>query len=213
MGDARNGLKEKQHMQEMINAGGPMVWVILAAGVLAATVFVERLFHLHRAQIKSDDFLKGIYNILNRGNIVEAVSICEDTPGPVADVVRAAILNHDAAVPEMEKAVQEAGLLEIPRLERNISTLATVAQLAPLLGLLGTVLGLMQNLLVIQQKAPLVQPGDLAGGLWQALISTAAGLTLAIPAHAAYNLLVSRVESILLDMERASVEIIAYLSE
>ncbi|MGD9873543.1 MAG: MotA/TolQ/ExbB proton channel family protein [Kiritimatiellia bacterium] len=200
-------------MLNMINAGGPMIWVILAAGILAVWIFVERLFHLHRAQIKTDDFLKGIYNILNRGNIVEAVSICEDTPGPVADVVRAAILNYDTPVSEMEKAVQEAGLLEIPRLERNIITLGTVAQIAPLLGLLGTILGLMQNLLVMQQQSPLVQPGDLAGGLWQALISTAAGLTLAIPAHAAYNLLMGRVESILLDMEKASVDIISFLSK
>lgn len=200
-------------MLNMINAGGPMIWVILAAGILAVWIFAERLFHLHRAQIKSDDFLKGIYNILNRGNIVEAVSICEDTPGPVADVVRAAILNYDSPVEEMEKAVQEAGLLEIPRLERNLNTLGTIAQIAPLLGLLGTVLGLMQNLLVMQQQSPLVQPGDLVGGVWQALISTAAGLVLAIPAHAAYNLLAGRVESILLDMEKASVEIIAYLSK
>lgn len=199
-------------MLTWIIKGGPMMWIILACGVVGTAVFLAKLYELHRAQIRPGDFLKGLYNILNRNNIVEAVSICEETPGPVASVVRAAILHHDEERPVIQRAVEEAGLAEIPRLERNLTVIATIAQISPLLGLLGTVLGMIQVVMVIEQKAPLVQSGDLMNGLWQALLATAAGLLVSIPAYAGYNFLVSRVESILLDMERAAVEILAFLA-
>jgi biopolymer transport protein ExbB len=199
-------------MTQLIAKGGPMMWLILVCSVLAASIFFKKLFDLHRAQINWDGFLKGLYNILNKKNIVEAVSICDETPGPVASIVRAAILHHDEDADSIRRAIDEAGLSEIPRLERHLGMLATLAQIAPLLGLLGTVLGMMQVMLAIQEKAPLVHAGDLMGGLWQALISTAAGLVVAIPAYAGYNLLVGRVESIVLDMEKAAAEVLAYLT-
>ncbi|MBN1267978.1 MAG: MotA/TolQ/ExbB proton channel family protein [Kiritimatiellae bacterium] len=199
-------------MFELMQKGGPVMWLHLAASLIAAAVFLERLFHLHRAQIKADDFLKGIYNILKRRNIVEAVSICEETPGPVAHIVRAAVLHHDEPMEDVALAVEEAGLSEIPRLERRLSLLATIAQVAPLIGLLGTVLGMMQVLVVLQQQAPLVHQGDLSAGLLQALLSTAAGLAIAIPAYVGYNFLLGRVEAIVLDMERTSVEILAFMA-
>lgn len=199
-------------MLELIHKGGPVMWLIFAASFLGVAVFLAKLYDLHRAQIRSSDFLKGIYNILNRHNIVEAVSICEETPGPVAGIVRAAILRHDEERPVIAQAIEEAGLAEVPRLERNLTVLATLAQITPLLGLLGTVLGMIQVLRIIEQKAPLVHAGDVLGGLWQALLTAAAGLAVAIPAYAGYNLLVSRVESIVLDMERAAVDILAYLT-
>jgi biopolymer transport protein ExbB len=199
-------------MFELMQKGGPMMWLILAASFVGAVVFLKKLLDLHRAQIRVGDFLKGIFNILNRKNIVEAVSICEETPGPVASIVRAAVLHHDEPPEGIRRAIEEAGLAEIPRLERHINLLATLAQVAPLMGLLGTVLGMMRALLVFTQKAPLVQSGDLMGGMWQALIATAAGLAVAIPAYAGYNFLVSRVEAIVLDMEAASAEILAFLT-
>jgi len=199
-------------MLTLIQKGGPMMWLILAGSIVAAVVFLKKLFDLHRAQIKWADFLKGIYNILSRRNVVEAVSICEETPGPVANIVRAAILHHDEDKGSIQRAIEEAGLSEIPRLERHLTVLATLAQVMPMMGLLGTVLGMMQVLLTIQEKSPLVHSGDLMGGMWQALISTAASLAVAIPIYAGYNLLVGRVESIVLDMERASVDILAFLS-
>jgi biopolymer transport protein ExbB len=196
----------------LIQKGGPMMWLILAVSIVAAVLFLKKLFDLHRAQIKWIDFLKGIYNILGRRNVVEAVSICEETPGPVASIVRAAVLHHDEDKESIQRAIEEAGLAEIPRLEKNLTMLATLAQITPMMGLLGTVLGMMQVLLAVQEKSPLVHSGDLMGGLWQALISTAASLAVAIPIYAGYNLLVGRVESIVLDMERASVEILAFLT-
>ncbi len=199
-------------MWMLLQKGGLMTWFILATSVVAGIMFFAKLIDLHRAQIKWRDFLQGIYNILNRQNIVEAVSICDETPGPVASIVRAAVLHHDEDRESIHRAIEETGLAEIPRLERHLTFLATFAQITPLLGLLGTVLGLMQALLMIQQKAPLVQSGDLMAGLWQALISTAAGIAVAIPIYAGYNLLVSRIESIVLDMENASGEILAFLT-
>lgn len=199
-------------MFELMHRGGPMTWLILACGVVAGAVFLKKLFDLHRAQIKWEVFLKGIHNILGRQNIVEAVSICDETPGPVARLVREAILHHDEGQDNIRRAVEQAGLAEIPRLERFVPVLATLAQIVPMMGLLGTVLGMMQVLLAIQQKAPLVHSGDLMSGLWQALIATAAGLAVAIPTYAGYNVLVHRVESIVLDMERAAAEMLSYLS-
>lgn len=199
-------------MLEIMQNGGPIMWLILSCSVLVAILFLERLFHLHRAQIGSRDFLEGIFNIMRRGNVVEAVSICEETPGPEAHVIRAAILRHDEGEDMIRKAIREAGAAEIPRLERNLNLLATLAQVTPLLGLLGTVLGMVQTLMLIEQRAPLVHAGDLAGGLWQALLSTAFGLAVAIPAYAGHNFLVGRVESIVQDMERTSAEILLFLA-
>ena len=199
-------------MWAWINLGGVVLWVILVCGAVGAAFFLAKVYELHRAQIKSGDFLKGLHNILHRNNIVEAVSICEETPGPVASVVRAAILHHDEDRSAIQLAIEEAGLAEIPRLERSVTLVATVAQICPLLGLLGTVLGMIQMVMAIERNAPLVQLGDLMGGLWQALLATAAGLAVAIPAYAGYNFLVSRIESIVLDMERASMEILAFFS-
>ncbi len=199
-------------MFELMQKGGPIMWIIMAASVTAMAVFLERLFHLHRAQINSDDFMEGIYNVLKRRNVVEAVSICEETPGPVAHIVRAAILKQDNRPDELQRTIQEAGLSEVPRLERNLPVLATIAQIAPLVGLLGTILGMINIFIVFQENAPLIHAGDVAGGMWEALISTGAGLAVAIPVYVAYNFLVSRVESIMLDMERAAVDIFGFLT-
>ena len=200
-------------MMDVMLAGGPVMMVLLVISLMAAYIFFKRLLELHRAQIKSGDFLKGVFNILSRGNTVEAVSICEETPGPVAQMVRAAILEREKDRLSVLRAMEEAGLAEIPRLEKNLGMLLTLAQAAPLCGLLGTVLGMIQAFSAMQAKAPLIHAGDLGDGMWQALITTAAGLVIGIPTHAGYNFLVSRVESIVLDMERAFGEVLSFLSQ
>lgn len=199
-------------MLTLIQQGGPITWLLLAAGAVAMFVFLERFFHVHRAKIKTDDFLKGVCNILRRGNVAEAISICDDTPGPVAYIVRAAILHRDQGREALAQAIDDAALTEIARLERLFGVLATIAQIAPLLGVLGTVVGMIQAVLAIQQKAPLVQIGDLAAGLWPALLTTAVGLVVAMLSYIAYNLLVSKVDTIVLDMERSANEILSFLT-
>ena len=190
----------------LLSNGGPVLWVILLTSAVAIVVFVERFLHCHRAQINSTEFLNGVRTVLKRNNVVEALSICDATPGPVARLVKTAILNRENGRDRVREALEEAGLAEVPRLEEKLSLLATIAQLAPLLGLLGTVLGFIQTFMAMQQQGLHAHIGQLSTGVWQALICAAAGLAVAIPAHAAYNYLVSRVNSIVLDMERASTE-------
>src|SRR6267143_5636015 len=193
--------------------GGVMLWLILLTSAVAVAVFIERFLHFHRAQINSMEFLNGVRTVLKRDNVVEALTICDATPGPVARLVKTAILNRDEGRERVREALEEAGLAEVPRLEEKLNLLATIAQIAPLLGLLGTVLGFIQTFYLMQDKGFNAHVGDLSAGVWQALICAAAGLAVAIPAHAAYNYLVSRVNSIVLDMERAATDIVNIVTE
>jgi biopolymer transport protein ExbB len=197
---------------DLLRQGGGIVWVIIGCGVFAFGVFVERALHLHRARIKSEDFLKGIVNILKRNNISEALTICEETPGPVAYVVKTAILNRKAPKEDIREALENASLSEISRMERRLVVIVTVAQIAPLLGLLGTVLGMIEFVMVMQSQGTLIQSADVMSGLMKALVATATGLTVAIPCYAAFNLLVVKIDRIVLDMERAASEIVAYIT-
>lgn len=198
--------------QEILRQAGPLVLVILGCGILAFGVFIERSLHLHRARIRSDDFMKGIFNILRRGNMPEALAICEETPGPVAYLVKTAILHRHDTSETLRNTLADVRISEISRMERRLVVVATVAQIAPLLGLLGTVIGMANSVMVLQRQAPLVQTIDLLDGLFAALVTTAAGLMVAIPSYVAFNLLVLRIDRIVLDMDRAASETIAFLS-
>ena len=190
-----------------------MIWLILIAAATAFVVFVERALFCHRSQINSAEFLNGVRTVLKRDNVVEAVSICDATPGPVARIVKTAILNRDKGRERVREAVEEAGLVEVPQLEEHLNLLATIAQIAPLMGLLGTILGFIDVFRQLQVGRPLREHPGLSGGIWQALICAAAGIAVAIPAHAGYNYLVSRVNKIVLDMERAAGEIVNIVTE
>ena len=200
-------------LPEMMSKGGPVLWLLLLVSAVGVAVFIERFLHCHRAQINSTEFLNGVRTVLKRNNVVEALSICDATPGPVARLVKTAILNRDQGRERVREALEEAGSAEVPRLEEKLNLLATIAQLAPLIGLLGTVLGFIQTFGGMQ-KGDLYTPiGQLSDGVCRAMVCTAAGLAVAIPAHAAYNYLVQRVNSIVLDMERASTEIVQIVTE
>src|SRR2546428_9407531 len=196
-----------------LSQGGLTIWVILLASAAAVVVFVERVLHYHRAQINSMEFLNGVRNVLKRDNVVEALAICEATAGPVARLVKVAILNRDKGRDGVREALEETGLIEVPPLEAKLNLLATIAQIAPLMGLLGTVLGFIQVFTTLQTKTTVPTMQDLSGGVWQALICTAMGLAVAIPCYAGYNYLVSRVNAIVLDMERAATEISNILAD
>jgi biopolymer transport protein ExbB len=197
----------------LLSYGGSMLWLILISSAVAVAVFIERFLYCHRAQINSTEFLNGVRTVLKRDNVVEALSICDATPGPVARLVKTAIVNRDHGRERIREALEETGLTEVPRLEEKLSLLATIAQIAPLLGLLGTVLGFIDTFSLMQSNGLYAQAGDLSSGVWKALVCTAAGLAVAIPAHAGYNYLVSRVNSIVLDMERAATEIVNFVTE
>src|SRR6266536_3808575 len=152
----------------LLSNGGPMLWVILVTGAVGIVTFIERYLHCHRAQINSTEFLNGVRNVLKRDNVVEALSICDATFGPVARLVKTAILNRDHGRERVREALEEAGLAEVPRLEEKLNLLATIAQLAPLLGLLGTVLGFMDTFSLMKDAGMHAHVGQLASGIWQA---------------------------------------------
>lgn len=201
-----------ENLTSLMSKGGPVMWIILICSLISTFIIVERLLFFHRSQINIGDFIQGILNNLRKNNVAEAVSICDDTPGPTARVLRAAILRGEEDAQFIEKAVEESYLEEIPKLESNLNLLVTVAHITPLLGLLGTVVGMIGAFQTIEEGGTSIIVTALSGDIWKALITSAAGLTVAIPSYAFYNLLVTKVESFVNEMEAASSEIIFFLS-
>lgn len=191
--------------------GGPVMWLLVVLGLAALVVFVERALFLHRGQIRSTEFFNGIKNLLQKDRLMEALTLCEETPGPVAKLVKAGLRHAGDDEPAMRFAVQEAALAELPVLERRISALAAIAQIAPLFGLLGTLLGMIKTFWLFNQGGNYATPAVLAGGMWEALLTAAAGLAVAIPAHLGRHFLTGRVRSLVQDMEWVGNELMRYL--
>ncbi len=187
------------------------MWVILALSVLGLAVFLERLVFLHRVQIRVGEFLRGLANLVREDRFDEARRQCLSTPGPAARVALSAVLAREAPREELRDIVQEAGQLEVPRLERHMLLLHLVAYAAPLLGLLGTVLGLLEAFYLVSSQGGYATVADLSGAVYQSLISAAAGLAVAISALAAVTYLSSRVKDLLHDMERTGIEMVSLL--
>src|SRR3989338_10249383 len=203
-------------MWDMIQKGGPVMWPIILCSILAFAILLERLYNLNRAKIDTVDFMNRIGATLKRNKIMEAIEMCNNTPGPIAQIMKAGILKHDRQRQEVREAIEDAGVHEVPRLEKNLSALATIAHISPLLGLLGTVTGMVRCFQTIQAKSMSlhpVSPGDLAGGIWEALLTTVAGLIVAIPTFVAYNYLVNRIDNFVLEMEKAATELVNFLTE
>jgi biopolymer transport protein ExbB len=195
----------------LLTRGGPVIWVLLLLGALALVLFIERLLYLHRSQIRSTEFLNGIKNILAQRRMVEAVTVCEEAPGPVAAVVKAALLHAGEDEVRMRYAVQDAAIVELPALERRLGALAAIAQVAPMVGLLGTVLGMATTFREFMEGGQYATAQALSLGMWQGLITAGTALALAIPAHLAHHLLSGRVRAIVRDVEWAGNEIMRYL--
>jgi biopolymer transport protein ExbB len=159
------------------------------------------------------EFLKGLSNLIRRRNFAEALHESAGTPGPVARVIHAAIIRHDAPRAELRDIVQEAAQLEVPKLERFLPVLATIAFLAPLLGLLGTVAGMIDAFATIASSSGYATVTELSSGVYKSLLTAAAGLVVATPTFVAYSYLSSRVNNMLHDMERAGIEIVHMLTE
>jgi biopolymer transport protein ExbB len=187
-----------------------MMWVLLLLGLLGVMLFIERTLYLHRGQIRAKAFVEGLKNILAKRRLVEALTVCEETPGPVAAVVKAALLHAGDAADPMRFHVQEAALVELPAIERRLNSIAAIAQVAPLVGLLGTIMGMVTTFVAFE-KGDYVTASALSRGMWQALLSTAASLMLAIPAHLAHHFLAGRVRAIVRDVEWSANEIMKYL--
>lgn len=193
---------------ELIFRGGPLMWPIMACSVVAFAIAIERFIFLRRAAISSRDFLEAVRQVLRQGRVQDAVAMCGEADGPLARLVKAGLLRSGRSREEMREAMEDAGKIEVPRLERFLPGLATCASIAPLLGLLGTVQGMIKCFDAIQVHEGLVNPSDLAGGIGNALITTAAGLIVAIPAIVVYNYFVGRVDGLVVELEVSAAEVL-----
>jgi biopolymer transport protein ExbB len=206
----------KMSLWQVLLAGGPVMWPILLCSVFAFAIILEKFLFLRKISIDTQEFLNKILDKMKRHDTKEALKICDAKPSPIANILKAGILKYDRTRQQILEAIEDASLYEIPRLQKNLSVLSTIAHISPLLGLLGTVTGMVRTFQAIQMKAALlspVLPYDLAGGIWEALLTTVAGLIVAIPTFVAYNYLVSRVNNFILEMEKASTELVNFLTE
>ena len=199
-------------MKELITQGGPLIFLLLGCSVLAVAIFLERYFHFHRSTIVVQDLLQGAGNLIARKNYMEALTVCAGTPGPVARVMKAVLTRHEAPRTELKEIVQEAGQLEVPRLERHLGVLLSIAYVAPLIGLLGTVLGLVDTFLPVTQNG-FATATEMSRGIYRSLVTSAAGLAVAIPAYILYAYLAAHVKTFMHEMERAGIEVVNMLMQ
>jgi len=195
----------------MTISGGPVFWLLVALAVAAVVIFFERFFELRRVQIDWQDFVKGVINVLGGGNAEEALAICEDTAVPVASVVATAIRHRDAGARVLREAVDSQGRAEISRLDRRLAALAIIGQISPLIGLLGTIIGFIKTVLLVNSQE-LVARADLLNSSMEALLSAALGLGVAIPVAVMYGVLRVRMDRIVVEMEAAASQITGYIA-
>ena len=195
----------------MIGVGGPMFWVLVALAVLAVITYFDRMIDLRRARIDYEDFLKGVFNVLDSGNDEEALSICEDVSAPVARVVATAIRHRNGSARILRESVDSQGRAEVGRLDRRLATLAIIAQVSPAVGLLGTVIGFIRTVLAANSQE-LVSRADLLTGSMEALVSAAVGLFVGILATVMYGSLRVRLDRTVVELEAAASQVVGYLS-
>ena len=200
-------------MTELISKGGPLVWLLMACMGFAVAIFLERLAYFHRASMNVGEFLAGLAALIRRRNFAEALQECVATRVPAGRVIHAALLRHHAPREQLKEIVQEAGQLEVPRLERYLAILNAIAHAGPLIGLLGTVIGLLDSFTNLSSANGITTPAEVARGVYQSLVTSALGLVVAIPAYLFYAFLSARAQSIMHDLERAGVEIVNLIED
>ena len=189
---------------EFLEIGGIVMWFLLGFSIVAVAFIIERAIALRRAKINVNEFLAKIRKalIVNR-SVRDAIKICEQYRGPVASIMKAGLLKYGQPKEEIEKTIENAALYEMGRLERGLTVLATIANVAPLLGFLGTVTGMISSFDALAE-AGLSNPGLVAVGIKEALYTTAGGLAVAIPVQIAYNYFMSRINRFVRDIETAA---------
>jgi len=186
-----------------LQKGGIVMIPLLLGSVLALSIVIERAFQLRTKKVLTGEIVKAIERIESVEDIRVAERICEANPGPFAGIILVALRNRDLGAEELKEAILDQGRQEIRTLERGLVALETIAAAAPLLGLLGTVTGMIKVFNVISKQG-IGQASYLSGGISEALITTVTGLVIGIPALVAYNLLTARAESLVLDIEKYS---------
>lgn len=189
---------------KLFNDGGPMMYPLLALSLVGLIFIIERFFALRAAKTNVNEFLAKIRKslIVNR-SVKQATKVCEDYSGPVSSIMKAGLLKFGHPKDEVEKTIENAALFEIGRFEKNMVWLATVANVAPLMGFLGTVAGMINSFDALAE-AGLSNPGLVASGISEALITTAAGLAIAIPVQLAYNFFMNKINKFVRDVETST---------
>ncbi len=193
---------------EIFLKGGVVMWLILACSVLGLSVVIDRFLVLRKAKINVPAFMVRLRGLIKKKDISRAVSVCMEEKSPIANIVRKGLKKYKYGHDRVKDAIENAGKLEISKLESGLSILATVAGIAPLLGFLGTVTGMITAFMTIEDLAGSANPSDLAGGIWEALITTAFGLIVGIFALAFYNFFLSKVKRLVGDMETVANDVV-----
>jgi biopolymer transport protein ExbB len=186
--------------------------IIVGCSILSFAIFLERLMTLRKSEVDTNQFIIDLRHSIKEGNIVEAVRICENTGGTIANIVKSGLLKHNRNKEQIENAMEMSGLIEIAQLEKNAKILSIIAHIAPLIGLLGTVLGFIQAFSEMRASGLVdISATRIGEAMEYALVTTAAGLVVAIPSVIAYNYVISRIEGFVLEIQTTSSEIVDLL--
>ncbi len=199
------------NLMDMLMRGGVIMWPILLCSVVGAYVVIERLLVLRRARMDAGQFMLKLKSIYRHGDTTAVLTYCSQKDAPIANIVRKGVLKHGQGEAKVREAVENAGREEVYHLERRLPILASIGGVAPMLGFLGTVTGMIAAFQVIEQQSGVVSPQALASGIWEALLTTAFGLIVGIPALVIYNYFVSRIHRLVHDMEVTSNEFLDML--
>jgi len=197
---------------DLFNQGGGFMWPILILLVIGLMICIERFFTLTRASVNTKKFFNNVQSALDEGGVGQALEVCENTRGPVAEIFHAGLSRVERGIDEVEKAVQNAGSIEMSFLERGLVWLSTIIAIAPMLGFTGTVWGMILAFQDIE-KANDISPAIVAGGISVALLTTLFGLIVAMIIQAFHNFFVSRIDKIIIDMEESSLQLVDKLSD
>ncbi len=199
-------------LKDLFIAGGNFMWPILLALIIGLAVTVERFMTFNKAKLNVNKFLEQLGGYIRKGDFSGAENLCDGTQGPVSAILRAGLMRRDKGLVDVEKAIESAGSIEMAHLEKGLVVLATVSSVAPMIGFLGTVSGMIRAFGEIA-AAKNVDASLVAGGIQEALITTASGLVVAIPFQMANNFFISRVGRFITDMEEASVFLVDQLAD
>lgn len=197
----------------MIEQGGPLVWVLLGLAFIGSVCIVERMFFFHRARINVTNLLVGLETHIRRKSFAEALHEAARAPGPVGRVAHAALKRYYLARHDLRDIVQEAGQLEVPRIEKNIRVILGVALLAPLVGMLGTMLGMLNVFQQFGEQGAVAGPAELTSGVFVALITSVFGLTVAVPMYLFYLYFAGRAKRLVRRIERAGIEMVHLIAD
>jgi len=193
--------------------GGWLMLPIFIASIIAVAIIIDRYLVIRKARKNIPKFLIKIRTILKKGNINEAINYCVAEKSAASNIIRQGLKKYRLGHVRVKEAIENAGKQEIKKLEKGLSVLATVSGVAPLLGFLGTVTGMISAFMRIEDLQGAANPADLAGGIWEALLTTAFGLAVGIIAFTFYNYLVTAVNKLVLDMEVISNDVVDILEE